>query len=39
MMKSVNRFWAQQKEGIGAVAVSMIMTLAIMTVRYMVYFS
>lgn len=39
MMKNLNRFWSGQKEGIQAVAFSAIMTVVIMTVRYMIYFS
>ena len=39
MMKNINRFWTEQREGIQAAAFTTIMALVIMTVRYMAYFS
>ena len=39
MMKNINRFWAEQREGIEVAVFSTVMTLVIMTVRYMAYFS
>ncbi len=39
MVKNINRFWNEQSRNIGAAAFAVAMTVLIVTMRYVSYFS